>query len=83
MVRTAKGHEEGRIPRFFRSPCPVDAADGALLFHLISKLREKTSLIVTINLSFSEWSGIFDDSKIITALLNRLTHRYDYLIRLA
>lgn len=58
---------------------PLAKNSGQLVFHLLSKIHQKTSLIITTNLIFTEWQTVFIDKKMTVALLDRVCHNCDII----
>ena len=59
---------------------PVDKEGSQLLFRIISDSYERKSLILTTNLEFSKWGGIFTDQQMAAAMIDRLVHHGHLLL---
>lgn len=56
---------------------PIGAVEGNLFFQLISELQEQTSIIITTNKGFEEWTEFLNDPALASAILDRLSFRCD------
>jgi len=58
---------------------PLSPTGAELLFEVFSQRYERGSIIVTSNLPFDEWTGVFASERLTGALLDRLTHHVHIL----
>ena len=58
---------------------PLSTTGAELLFEVFSQRYERGSTLVTSNLPFDEWTGVFGSERLTGALLDRLTHHVHIL----
>lgn len=56
-----------------------DNRSADLLFDIVTKRYETGSIIVTTNLAFKDWGGVFGGAACVTALIDRLTHHCEVI----
>lgn len=59
---------------------PVKDIEGNMFFQLVSELQEQTSIIITTNKGFEDWTEFLGDPALATAVLDRLTFRCDKIL---
>ena len=92
VTQLLERREQKELERFHRQLEPLDLlvldelgyvpcskAGAELLFEVVSRAYERTSLIVTTNLPFESWTEIMGSERLTGALLDRLTHRIHIL----
>jgi DNA replication protein DnaC len=92
VTRLTDAHRQGRLPQELTRlrrygliivdevgylPFEQDAAN--LFFQLVSSRYEHASLILTSNLPFSGWGGVFGDQAVAAAMIDRIVHHADVL----
>ena len=92
VTRLTDAHRQGRLPNELARlrrygliivdevgylPFEQDAAN--LFFQLVSSRYEHASLILTSNLPFSGWGGVFGDQAVAAAMIDRIVHHADVL----
>lgn len=93
VTRLTEAHQSGRLPRELARlrrfgliivdevgclPFEQDAAN--LFFQLVSSRYEHASLVLTSNLPFSGWGGVFGDQAVAAAMIDRIVHHADVLM---
>jgi len=90
ILKTAEISKHSRVRLSYAQTCnllvidefgylPLSRTEANLFFQLVSKLHDSASIIITSNKGFDAWPAVFGDSVIVTALLDRITHRCEVI----